>query len=321
MPHLKLTNYSTMKKLFLSSALSIASLAIAPSVLGGPGEPPNGEDTLNDCNTSAGGGCGVTPTKFSTKIYKVALCETNPMTRDRALAGLAPDWDGAGCVDVYNSASGEETGDIFSDTGATLSAENITVPEPGTFGFVAALFDTEFQAASHHMVYDTGGPNTINGIRYVSTSDGGAIAGEIGEEQMVSGSFNTFMPQIACSNDAGIAERTATTGDSGIFTNFLSGGESFFGRILKSDFTLATDDAGDIASNSAYCAGAEYLLSIVNKSTTISENAEGIHIKILAPKGLMRADQGDANPPDGVVTGFTTHGENMAVTVSQTTGS
>ena len=35
----------------------------------------------------------------------------------------------------------------------------------------------------------------------------------------------------------------------------------------------------------------------------------------------MRADQGDANPADGVVIGFSAHGENMAVTVSQTSGS
>ena len=35
----------------------------------------------------------------------------------------------------------------------------------------------------------------------------------------------------------------------------------------------------------------------------------------------MRADQGDSDPPDGVVTGFSAHGEKMAVTVSQTTGS
>ena len=316
----KSNNYSTMKKLFLSSALSITSLAIAPSVLGGPGEPPNGENTLNDCETSVST-CGITPTKFSTKIYKVALCATNPMERARALAGFAPDWEGSGCVDVYNSTSGEDTGDIFSDTGATLSADNIIVPESGTYGFVAALFDTEFKAASHHMVYDTGGPNTINGIRYVSTSEGGAVAGEIGEEQMVSGTFNTFMPQIACSNEAGIVERTATTGNDGVFTNFLAGGESFFGRILKSDFTLATENTGDINNNSASCAGAEYLLSIVNKPTTISENAEGIHIKILAPMGLMRANQGSSNPADGVVTGFSAHGENMAVTVSQITGS
>ena len=147
-------------------------MAIAPSVFGGPGEPPIGENTKNECNTSVST-CPVTPTKFSTKIYKVALCATNPMDRASALAGLPPDWDGSGCVDVYNSTAGEETGDIFSDTGATLSAKNITVPEAGTYSFVAALFDIDFKAASHHMVYDAAGP-AINDKRYVSTSDGNA---------------------------------------------------------------------------------------------------------------------------------------------------
>ena len=303
-----------MKKLFLSSALSITSLAVTPAVLGGPGEPPNGENTLNDCNTSVST-CLVTPTKFSTKIYKVALCLTNPMEAARALAGLAPDWDSSGCVDVYNSTSGEETGDIFSETGATLSAENITIPEPGTYGFIAAIFDKNFKAASHHMVYDTGGPNPINGQRYISTSGGGAIAGVIGDEQMISGDFNTFMPQIACSNGSGIVERTSATGNSGTYTSFLGNGETFFGRVLQSDFTLATQDQGNINNQTASCAGAAYLLSIVDKATTITEDTTGIHIKILAPKGLMRVDQGQSDPADGVVTGFTAHGERMAVNI------
>ena len=309
-----------MKKLFLSSALSITSLAIAPSVLGGPGEPPNGENTPNDCMTSVST-CPVTPTKFSTKIYKVALCKTNPMEAARALAGFAPDWETNGCVDVYNSTLGEETGDIFSEEGATLSSENITIPEAGTYDFVAAIIDKDFKAASHHMVYDTGGPNTINGKRYVSTAVGGAVEGVVGEEKMMTGNFSTFMPQIACSNGSGIVERTSTTGNNGTYANFLGGGETFYGRVLKEDFTLATQDQGSINNQTASCAGAKYLLSIVSKSTTINENTAGIHIKILAPKGLVRVDQGNNNPADGVVTGFSTHGENMAVSVSPVSGS
>ena len=313
-----LTHNSTMKKLILSSALSITSLAIAPSVLGGPGEPPNGENTLNDCMTSVST-CPITPTKFSTKIYKVALCKTNPMDRAQATGGLPPDWDGSSCVDVYNSTTGEETGDIFSDTGATLSAENIIIPESGTYAFVAALFDKDFKAASHHMVYEAaGGP--INNKRYVSTSGGGAQEGVVGEEQMISGEFNTFGPGIRCSDGSNMADRVATTGNSGIYTNFLSGGESFYGRILKNDFTLATQNLGNINSNNATCGGAKYLLSIVDKTTTITENSAGIHIKILAPKGLMRVDQGNSNPADGVVTGFSAHGESMAVSVSPVAG-
>ena len=318
MKNSNLTNHSTMKKLFLSSAVSITSLVIAPSVLGGPGEPPNGENTLNDCNTSVST-CLVTPTKFSTTIYKVALCESNPMDEARANGGFTPDWDGSGCIEVYNSISGEETGDIFSDTGATLSAENITIPEPGTYNYVAALFDKDFNAASHHMVYEAaGGP--INNKRYVSTSGGGAQEGVVGEEQMISGEFNTFGPAIRCSDGSNMADRVATTGNSGVYTNFLSGGESFYGRVLKNDFTLATQNLGNINNNNATCGGAKYLLSIVDKTTTITENSAGIHIKILAPKGLMRVDQGNSNPADGVVTGFSAHGESMAVSVSPVAG-
>ena len=102
-----------MKNLFLSSALSITSLLITPSVLAGPGESLG--NTKNDCNTSSGD-CPITPTKFSAKIYQVALCTSHPMP-----AGSALDLTGSGCVDVYKSDTGEETGDIFSDTGATLS--------------------------------------------------------------------------------------------------------------------------------------------------------------------------------------------------------
>ena len=80
-----------------------------------------------------------------------------------------PDFEGSGCIDVYKSDTGEETGDIFSDTGATLSAENITIPTPGEYTHVATIFDKEFKAGSHHMVYSAGG-GPINNKRYVSTS-------------------------------------------------------------------------------------------------------------------------------------------------------
>ena len=79
-----------MKNLFLSSALSIASLVIAPSVFAGPGESLG--NTKNDCNTS-GDTCPITPTKFSAKIYRVALCTSNPMP------STTLDWDGNGCVE------------------------------------------------------------------------------------------------------------------------------------------------------------------------------------------------------------------------------
>ena len=59
----------------------------------------------------------------------------------------------------------------------------------------------------------------------------------------------------------------------------------------------------------------------MDKSTTITENTEGIHIKILAPKGLMRVDQGNNTPADGIVSGFSAHGERIAVKVIPITSS
>ena len=173
------------------------------------------------------------------------------------------------------------------------------------------------------MVYDTGGPNTIQnpGIRYVSTNSGGAKAGTIGEEEMISGSFNTFMPQIACtggrSPTASNIERSATTTGYG---DFLNGGETFFGRILDNSYAIPTSGSGNISSNppSAICDGAAYLLSIVDKDTTVGENTTGIHLKILAPKGLIRVNQGSG---DGVATAFTAHGDSMAVKVVPITSS
>ena len=216
-----------MKNLFLSSALSITSLLITPSVLAGPGESLG--NTKNDCNTSSGD-CPITPTKFSAKIYQVALCTSHPMP-----AGSALDLTGSGCVDVYKSDTGEETGDIFSDTGATLSTANISVPTAGNYTHIAAIFDKDFKVGSHHKIYDAGDSNSPLGERYYSTSSGGAAVGTADEVEMISGEFNTFMPQIACSNDAGTVERVATTGNSGTYTNFLAGGETFSGRVLKTD--------------------------------------------------------------------------------------
>ena len=301
-----------MKNLFLSSALSISSLVIAPSIFAGPGESASGnlKNTANDCNTTSGS-CPITPTKFSTKIYRVALCTSNPMADNQSL-----DWEANGCVDVFNNTDGQETGDIFSETGATLNAADITVPSAGTYAYTAALFDKDFKVGSHHMVYDLNNPQApVNDKRYVSTSSGGVAEGTASDVQMMSGSFNTFMPQIACSGGWGstapqIARSATTTG----YGDFLNGGETFYGRILTSSYEIPTSGSGNISSNppSAICDGAAYLLSIVDKDTVIGANTTGIHLKILAPKGLIRVNQGSGN---GVATEFTAHGDSMAVKV------
>ena len=297
-----------MKKLLFSSALTFSSLIATTSAIAGPGEPSaGGLNTINSCNTSVDD-CLITPTKFSAKVYQVSLCTSNPMP-----TSAPPDFEGSGCVDVYKSDTGEETGDIFSDTGATLSAENITIPSAGEYTHVATIFDKDFKAARHHMVYGAGG-GPVNNKRYVSTSSGGATEGAVGEEQMMTGEFNTFMPQIECQNDASIIHRTATTGNNDTYKDFLSGGESFYGRILKEDYTLATVGVGNINNGgTSTCLGAIYLLSIVDKATTINANTTGVHVKILAPEGLIRIDQGNG---DGVAQGFSTHGSSMAVSVS-----
>ena len=301
-----------MKKLLLSLALSTASLLISPSAFAGPGESDG--NTGNDCNTAVGS-CPVTPTKFSVKLYKVALCTSNPMADRTAL-----DWTGNGCVDVYNSTDGEETGDIFSATGATLTAANITIPAAGTYEYVAALFDKDFKVGSHHMVYAAAG-DPINDKRYVSTTSGGAAEGTSSDVQMVSGNFSSFMPQISCNGTwttAAAVSRSSTT--TGIIGDFLSGGETFYGRILDSSYEVPSTAGGSISSNpaSGTCIGAKYLLSIVDKTTEISSTTTGLHIKILAGKGLIRANQGNSEDEDyvaGVVTEFTAHGDGMAVKV------
>ena len=110
------------------------------------------------------------------------------------------------------------------------------------------VFDKEFKAGSHHMVYGAGG-GPVNNKRYVSTSSGGAAEGAVGDEQMMTGEFNTFMTAIDCENDASIIQRTATTGNNETYKDFLSGGESFYGGILKSADPLATENAGRICSS------------------------------------------------------------------------
>ena len=298
-----------MKKLLLSSTLLAASLIIPSSgnAVDGPGQSAG--NTVNSCNTSSGS-CPITPTKFSTKIYRVALCTSNPMP------STTLDWEGNGCVDVYNSTDGEETGDIFSDTGATLSAENITIPNEGTYTHIAALFDKEFKVASHHQVYNAGDDSIPPlGDRYYSTTVGGAAVGTAEQAEMIVGDFNTFMPQIDCENDAAVVERSATSEG---FGEFLEAGETFYGKILNSSFEIPTTGGGNIANNTAFCDGAAYLLSVVDKTTIVNPDTTGIHIKILAPMGLIRADQGVG---DGVITGFTAHGSQMAVKVVPITAS
>ena len=72
---------------------------------------------------------------------------------------------------------------------------------------------------------------------------------------------------------------------------------------------MTTTGGGDINTSSAICNNVKYLVSIIQRNTTIDSSTTGIHLKILAKKGLIRADQGSNN--DGVISAFTTHGDSI----------
>ena len=97
---MKITNFTN---LLFGFGLGFISALSQPSYAAGEAQG----NPLNDCNTSSGE-CTTTPTKFSTTVYRVALCTSSPM-----LPSTTVDWDGAGCADVYNNPNGEETAYIF----------------------------------------------------------------------------------------------------------------------------------------------------------------------------------------------------------------
>ena len=122
---------------------------------------------------------------------------------------------------------------------------------------------------------------------------------------MMSGNFRTFSPSIACTSAYTNANSTDRTG--------LEGNGSQ-GRLHDSSFEMTTTGSGDINTSSAICNNVKYLLSIVQCNTNIDSITTGIHLKILAKKGIIRAAQGSNN--DGVISAFTTHGDSITVDVS-----
>ena len=257
------------------------------------------DNPLNDCTTSSGE-CPTTPTKFSTTVYRVALCTSSPMPD----SSTTVDWEGAGCVDVYNNPSGEETGDIFSSE-STLSAEFITIPAAGSYSKIVALVDKTFKMASHHMVMDAGSSNATNGTRYVSTSTGGAIAGTPGSEAMYEVNVNTFAPQLACS---GAYTSANSISDVGV------AGNGFVGRLLNSNQEMSITGSGSISNETAVCNNVKYILSIVDNSVVISSDSQGVELKIQAKKGTAIVDQGDSG--NGEVTGFSGAGASFLYDVT-----
>ena len=180
-----------MKKFFLSLALSTTALIIFPEnyvrAIGEPGNP------ANNCD-QARSECSTTPSKFSTKLYRVALCMTSPMEDPE----VTPNWDEAGCVDVYNNPNGESTGNIFDENGFFLSNKYIKDPPKNGYYFIAAIVDKSYQIGTHHMVYDPSTSQPINNLRYISTSSGNVSTGSAEETSMFETSTDSFYYGFDC---------------------------------------------------------------------------------------------------------------------------
>ena len=288
---MKITNFTN---LLFGFGLGLVSALSQPSYAAGEAQG----NPLNDCNTSSGE-CPTTPTKFSTTVYRVALCTSSPMPSPSTTV----DWDGAGCVDVYNNPNGEETGDIFSSE-STLSAQFISIPTAGSYSKIVALVDKTFKMASHHMVMDAGSSNATNGTRYYSTATGGAATGVAGAEAMYEVNVDTFASQLACSSAYTSANSISDVGVAG---------NGFVGRLLKSNQEMAISGSGDISNRTAKCDNVKYVLSIVDNDVTIASDSQGVELKIQAKKGTAIVNQGSSN---GVVTGFSGSGASLLYDVN-----
>ena len=277
---MKVSNFA---KIVLGTGAGFLSMVSHPSFAAGEvhGNP------LNDCNTAVNE-CPTTPTKFSTTVYRVALCASSPMPQP----SISVDWAGAGCVDVYNNPAGEETGDIFSGE-TSLSLDFISLPPAGSYSKIAALVDKTFKMATHHQVVLAGTNNPANGITYVSTANGGAVQGAVGTEAMYEVTVDTFASQLACSSAYTAANSIADVGVAG---------NGFVGRLLKSNQEMPVSGSGNIGNNTAKCDNVKYILSIVDNPITISSDSQGVELKIQAKKGTAIVDQGLVG--NGVVSDF-----------------
>jgi hypothetical protein len=283
-------------RLFAATFLSSVSL-LFPSYVLGAGESIGNPN--NSCNTSSNI-CPTTPTKFSATIYRVALCQSAPLTSSTTTVA----WTSAGCENIFSNPSGETTGDIFSGSGVDLSASSVSVPPAGTYSKVVALVGKTFKMASHHEVVNAGTSTSTNGIRYVSTSSGGATAGTAGSESMYDVEVNSFSPALDCN---------AAHVDPNYRNNTGLAGNSFTGALLNSSEVMTTTGSGLIANSTAKCDNVAYIVTIIDKPITVSSTALGINLRIRATEGAARVNQGSG---DGVVTGFEGTGASFTFDVS-----
>ena len=267
-----------MKKFFLSLALSTTALIIFPEnyvrAIGEPGNP------VNDCSQPYGE-CVTSPSKVSITLYRVSLCMSSPM-EDPA---TEPDWNGAGCVDVYNNLSGESTGNILDENGVSLSSQYINDPPNNGYYFIAAIIDKSYKIGTHHMVYDPSTSQPISNIRYISTSSGGVSTGTAEQASMFETSTDSFYYGFDCSNSGyNQANNQSKTGYWGNDVELI---------LLDSDYklanTLAIDSQGKgkAASGQRICGNVKYIMSITNNFTLINDSSSGIHIRMKVPKGSI----------------------------------
>ena len=267
-----------MKKFFLSLALSTTALIIFPeNYVRASGEPGN---PVNDCSQPYGE-CVTSPSKVSITLYRVSLCMSSPM-EDPA---TEPDWNGAGCVDVYNNLSGESTGNILDENGVSLSAQYINDPTNNGYYFIAAIIDKSYKIGTHHMVYDPSTSQPISNIRYISTSSGGVSTGTAEQASMFETSTDSFYYGFDCSNSGyNQANNQSKTGYWGNDVELI---------LLDSDYklanTLAIDSQGKgkAASGQRICGNVKYIMSITNNFTLINDSSSGIHIRMKVPKGSI----------------------------------
>jgi len=283
------THLSLASCLIALLTIATKSLAAGESI----GNPPN------DCNT-ASGKCATTPTKFTTTVYRIALCTSSPMESPSTTVN----WDSAGCSDVYNNPNGETTGDILSGNGVDLMSQYIKMPNPGAYSKVVALVSNSFSMASNHMVVAAGTNNPVNRTRYISTTAGGAIAGASGNEAPYNVAVNTFSGALACSGAYVTPNSWSSTGVSG---------NGFTGRLLKSNYEMPVSGSGNISDGTAKCDGVAYILAIISKQITVSSSAIGINLRIRATKGSALVNQGTG---DGIVTGFSGTGSSLTFDIS-----
>ena len=297
---LKNKNYLTF---FLIFAFNFLLTENSIKAIGEPGNPPN------DCNVP-NSDCATSPTKFSTKVYRIALCMSSPMEDPE----LQPNWDNSGCVDVYNNPNGESTGDIFDENGTSLSNRYIKDPPKNGYYFVAAIVDKEYKIGSHHMVYYESSSIPINNVRYVSTSSGNVSTGSADQVSMFETATDSFYYGFDC-GVAGYNQANYKPNQSGYWGNDVDL------ILLDDNYKLTNTKAidslgkGKAASGQPICANVKYILSITNKFTLINEESKGIHIRIKVPKGSIYVDHEitSGETPNGVVENFHT-GNAFAIT-------